>query len=156
VFAEVIGAVTGPAILVSSFGFKTSSLLAVLFAVGAVACVPTALVTSSAAAISSLFFFALALGSIPILNAQISNEASVEMQGRVAGFNYAVMTLAWVSSPYAYYYMFADTITDDDDQTHPQDVTSSLIWWVTLAILALSSVIIFAFIPESKESKLIP
>ena len=102
-FAEVIGAVTGPAILVSRFGFKTSSLLAILFAVGATACVPTALVASSAAAIASLVFFALALGAIPILNAQISNEASVEMQGRVAGFNYAVMTLAWVSSPYAYY-----------------------------------------------------
>jgi len=156
VFAEVIGAVTGPAILVSRFGFKTSSLLAILFAVGATACVPTALVASSAAAIASLVFFALALGAIPILNAQISNEASVEMQGRVAGFNYAVMTLAWVSSPYAYYYMFAGTITDDDDQTHSHNVTSCLIWWVTLGILALSSALVSAFVPESKESKLVP
>jgi hypothetical protein len=156
VLAEVVGAVAGPAIVVTQLGFPTSTLLVALYAAGSAACVPTALATSSAAAIASLFGFALAFGSIPILNAQIANEASVEMQGRAAGFNYAVMTLAWVSSPYAYYYMFSETITDDDDQTHVNNVTSSLIWWVTLAILALASVTVAAYVPESSASKLVP
>jgi|AntAceMinimDraft_1070359.scaffolds.fasta_scaffold62585_3 polyferredoxin len=78
------------------------------------------------------------------------------MKGRAAGFNYAAVTLAWVSIPYAYYYIFAGTITDDEDQTHVSNVTSSLIWWVTLALLALASVTVAVYVPESSASKLAP
>jgi len=41
------------------------------------------------------------------------------------------MTLAWATSPYIYWVMYVDEIKGtDDDQTHTNDHSSSLFWWV--------------------------
>jgi len=43
------------------------------------------------------------------------SQVSAEEQGRVQGFNYAVNTVAWATGPYAYWYMFAAYVGDDDE-----------------------------------------
>eukprot|EP00615_Pteridomonas_danica_P003255 CAMPEP_0114363980 /NCGR_PEP_ID=MMETSP0101-20121206/27098_1 /TAXON_ID=38822 ORGANISM="Pteridomonas danica, Strain PT" /NCGR_SAMPLE_ID=MMETSP0101 /ASSEMBLY_ACC=CAM_ASM_000211 /LENGTH=86 /DNA_ID=CAMNT_0001511143 /DNA_START=123 /DNA_END=380 /DNA_ORIENTATION=- len=84
----------------------------------------------------SLFIVGVGFGSLPAISAQIANEAHADQQGQVNGFNYAVSTLAWAVSPYAYWAMYEAYVDDDayendnsNDVTHVNNIPSSLIWW---------------------------
>jgi hypothetical protein len=92
---------------------------------------------------------------------------------QVQGFNYAIMTAAWCVGPFVYWAMFEkyvdddayeyDDYTDDDDAddadddgstTHPHNIPSSLMWWVTAAILSVSAAVMLFVVKDSTATKL--
>ena len=124
--------------------------------ISAVACVPTALVTNNPSVLTCLFFFGVGFGCAPALYAQIGNEAGPHEQGRVQGFNYAVMTLAWAAAPYVYWYMYTEEIRGtNDDETHPHDHKTSLFWWLSCGVLTLAALVMMLHVGISGGSKLV-
>mmetsp|Transcript_7948 Transcript_7948/g.13323 ORF Transcript_7948/g.13323 Transcript_7948/m.13323 type:complete len:318 (-) Transcript_7948:812-1765(-) len=173
VMAGVVGAVLGPRLLSLTSGFQYSFLIAGMSMVSAVSCVPAALSSTSAGAMASLFFFGIGFGNVPAISAQIGSEARPEDQGRVQGFNYAVMTVAWCVGPFMYWAMFdayldddafeVDDYDDDGDDgddgdssasTHAHNTASSLMWWVTAAILVAASLFMVLVVKNSTSPML--
>ena len=79
--------------------------------------------------------------------------------------NYAIMTVAWATGPYAYWYMFVEYIDDDffdddddDDKNddHATDRQSSLIWFMSCACLVLAAIVMKFVAGDATDPKLKP
>ena len=119
------------------------------------------LVGKDTAVCIAIFLFGLGFGNAPAIFAQISIEADPSDQGRVQGFNYAIMTAAWAIGPYAYWYMFVEYIDDDvynddndEDDDHAKNTQASLFWWLSIAILVLAAAVMKFVAGDVKEQKL--
>jgi predicted MFS family arabinose efflux permease len=86
--------------------FSFSAIIAGSCMVSAFACIPIALIPVNGLVLVGCFFVGVGFGNAPALFAQIGAEAPLEVQGRVQGFNYAVMTVSWALGPFAYWYAY--------------------------------------------------
>lgn len=103
--AGVIGSLL-IATLSNQTSFSYSSVIAGSCLISALSCLPIGLLSSNKLVLLGCFCLGVGFGNTPALFAQISAEAPLEVQGRVQGINYAVMTVAWALGPFAYWLIY--------------------------------------------------
>lgn len=161
IFSGVVGAILFPRIIVDVLGYGYAMLISACCLISAGGALMAGLVVKDTAVCIAIFLFGLGFGNAPAIFAQISIEADPSDQGRVQGFNYAIMTAAWAIGPYAYWYMFVEYIDDDvynddndEDDDHAKNTQASLFWWLSIAILVLAAAVMKFVAGDVKEQKL--
>jgi len=152
IFSGIVGAVVLPRVFFH-YGYSYAHMIGFMCIVACISCVFSGFSSDNLEVMFAIFFAGIGFGTLPALSAQIANEAPAEQQGRVNGFNYAVSTAAWATSPYAFWALYEGYV-DDDLTTHENDIASSLWWWVSAGLFFLAAIIMLCFLQDSTEKVL--